>query len=140
MLGPFSIFELLRYLTLYKLHHEEIVGDGLLTIDLEQKNWSISLQTEANNFMCNWQSTDKNLFDRCSLKYAADEKLEADVINNGITTDDFYELIRIRSFNVTMFATNPRQTIDWLENIAPKTHGIVNVSCEIENQTVFFYY
>lgn len=115
----------LNFLKLIDIHYEEVVDDGLLTYHQNRKSCSISLQTETNNYKCKWRLSDKTLFERS-------------VPPTGGNID--YDLIRdygIRwylrdRFDLAEFVTNPRVNIKWLEHVAPMSHGINNVSCEVE--------
>ena len=119
------------FLALYKVHHVEIVENGLLTFDQDGKSCSILLQTNVENYLCNWQLNETSVFDSQFVPIDPTNEYLSSYdgwIKRGYSSEEYIEA----KFDITKFANNPRQWIYWLENIGPKSHGIVNVSCEIE--------
>ena len=117
-------------LTIFKIHHREIVENGVVTYDQDGKSCNVLLQTETKDYMCNWQLSDKSIFDQhLSAHYRTDASAWK---QQGYDIADFFEA----KFDITKFASNPRQNMYWLMNVGPKSHGIVNVSCEVEIEKV----
>ena len=112
------------FLTIYKIHHVEIVDNGLLTYEQDGKSCRILLETNDKNFMCNWQLSEKSVFDRHfdSLETSLGEWRQ-----KGYKLEDYIEA----KFDIAKYASNPRQYMYWLENVGPNSHGIFNVSCVI---------
>lgn len=119
------------FLTIFKIHHQEIVDNGLVMYNQDRESCNIVLQTTSNTFICHWKLNEKSVFD-----YHAPVIDATYMYYNDFRKKGFEDTYLSGKLDILKFAKYPRQYMYWLEKVATESHGIFDVFCEIETEKV----
>ena len=117
------------FLTIFKIHHQEIVDNGLVTYNQDQESCNIVLETTSNTYMCHWKVNKTSVFDYHTPVFDA-------TYYNDFQRKGFKATYLAGKPDILEFAKYSRQYMYWLEKVATRSHGIFDVFCEIETEKV----